>query len=319
MGLYEYGEDEQGGYDSYRYGQGYAYDGYGAQEAPLDRKGRPIKDRFGLKLTFSIIEIFTAFLFGLLAVIFTCLQHGAYKKHNWESFKSFKLVSTIMLWIGLAISLIEAGIIVIFIAVFASMDDFYDDMLDEVINGEETLPFLEDEEDWDWLEEEDYSEIEETAEIYTFTYEGAELTVPLSVQEFCEILDPEFYEDIDEYTIGAGTDEFLSWGIGFNYLDIYNTSDEDLAAILGTIGGVDIDLSQGQEFSYQGCITQDSTLDDLVELLGEGYSEYETSDDCMEYYWYTANGFVDFGFDTDGSMVRAGIYNYGSLDAQLGY
>lgn len=100
---------------AYSYGSG-SYNA-AARTVPLDRKGRPLHNRFGMKLTFSILGIiFSCFLLlgsavyaliplilSVLALIFACMQNKYYEEGKWDSFKGAARTSTVFLWIDFAV------------------------------------------------------------------------------------------------------------------------------------------------------------------------------------------------------------------------
>ncbi len=91
----------------------------------FDDNGKPLKNRFGMKLIFSILEMVTlllcnlpGFILGLVACIFTCKANASYKSGDKYAFKSAAKTSAICLWIGLA----EFVLVAIISAVLVSSD-----------------------------------------------------------------------------------------------------------------------------------------------------------------------------------------------------
>ena len=140
----------------------------------VDEQGNPLKNRFALKLTLSIIMILfcccsmspVVMIFGVIALIFTCLANSSYKAGNPVQFRSRAKVSTILLWVGGGIM---ALIMIIYVALFAYFnvvlkeslgeevynqmwtEEFWEDVLEELEN-------MENEDYWDdeYWESEDY-------------------------------------------------------------------------------------------------------------------------------------------------------------------
>jgi hypothetical protein len=117
---------------------GTSYSAYGTMNAaPLDKNGQPMKNNFGMKLTFSILEIVSALfcnilglVMGILGCVFSSKANTAYKEGRWEDFKSAAKTATIVLWIGLAgvIIAVIAWIVIIATGVWAigEAGDVYD-------------------------------------------------------------------------------------------------------------------------------------------------------------------------------------------------
>ncbi len=141
-GGYNYGE---GNFNNGNYGSPYNNGNYGSPynnrslnptSVPLDKKGRPIRNRFGLKITFSILEIVFGFLlflllppvialiamtFAILALVFTCVQNSHFHKGNWKSFHSASVTATAFLWLDCVVWIIVAILFIIGLAVLASV------------------------------------------------------------------------------------------------------------------------------------------------------------------------------------------------------
>ena len=97
----------QQSYGSQAYGQQYGQANYGMGAAPVNANGTPMKNHFGLKMTFSIIEILTccvcnpvSLILGIIGCVFTTKANNAYKESRWDEFKSAAKASSICLWIG---------------------------------------------------------------------------------------------------------------------------------------------------------------------------------------------------------------------------
>lgn len=117
-----YGDNSYGdnSYGTNSYGNNsYSMPQYGAQYGtpyggtPRDENGNPLKNRFGMKMVFSILEILSCCLgslittiFGIIALVFTCKANTSYKEGDTRGFKSSAKVSAVLLWIGLAIDAI---------------------------------------------------------------------------------------------------------------------------------------------------------------------------------------------------------------------
>ena len=140
-----YGNNPYGSnpYDSNVYGQnnGARYDGQTG--AVVDFEGRPLKNNFGMKLTFSILEMLTllscnliTFILGLIACVQTVKADNLYKQGRGEEYKSAAKAATILLWIGFAITIIYGFIaVVVGVAVVEETRRvMYEYPIDEYIN-----------------------------------------------------------------------------------------------------------------------------------------------------------------------------------------
>ena len=130
-----YGQ-QQYGYSSYgqQYQQGM---GYGMGMAPFDPNGKPIPNRFGMKLTFSIFEMLSCNIFtmvcGIIGCIFTVKANTAYRERQWEDFKNHAKASAIALWIGFGLFILTLAA---YLAIsFAGMGESEDESV-YVGNGE---------------------------------------------------------------------------------------------------------------------------------------------------------------------------------------
>lgn len=116
-GYLPYGQpNQQYGYPPY--GQQYQLGmGYGMDIAPFDQNGRPIPNRFGMKLTFSILEMvlcnILSLICGIIGCVFTVKANTAYKERRWEDFKNHAKASAIALWIGFGLGMLTFFVYII--------------------------------------------------------------------------------------------------------------------------------------------------------------------------------------------------------------
>ena len=76
------GNAQYGSYNGYNGGMNTPYNN---GNVPLDKKGRPMKNNFGMKLAFSILEMilggnFISLICGIVACVFTCKANTSYKE-----------------------------------------------------------------------------------------------------------------------------------------------------------------------------------------------------------------------------------------------
>ena len=99
--------------------------------APLDDQGRPLKNNYGLKLTFSILEIISCNLISLICGIIGCINttkaNTAYNEGRWEDFKSSAKSATVSLWIGLVGVILQIIALVAFVMMGFMLEEYIDD------------------------------------------------------------------------------------------------------------------------------------------------------------------------------------------------
>ena len=309
-------------------GQQYQYNnGYG--QGPVDNNGRPIPNNFGLKLTFSIlVTIFLSKIFGILSIVFTCLQNKAYKEGRWDDFKNKRKLSNVFLWIGLILGIIMFVVSIVFAgAIFkeaynAFSDYEYSDDYDYDDSDDSDYDFdYDDASDTDLKS--DYVYGNSTFDfdaVEDMTINGAAVSVPMSVTDFVDATGYDTYIeiDLDSYDLSGhngGELAYIDDENGGSLIDIYNGSDDEAKAIDGTIGGIKLDFEDTSapiQFEYRG-ITNDSSIDDVLDVFGEADLRYN-DEYSTELTYYTTNGWLEFDWDTDGEMISIWLENYGEID-----
>ena len=315
-------------------GQQYQYNnGYG--QGPVDNNGRPIPNNFGMKLTFSIlITIFLSKIFGILSIVFSCLQNKAYKEGRWDDFKNKRKLSNVFLWIGLILGIIMFVVSIVFAgAIFKEVynafsdyeysDDYdydYDYDYDDSDDSDYDFDY-DDASDTDL--ESDYVYGNSTFDfdaVEDMTINGAAVSVPMSVTDFVDTTGYDTYieMDLDSYDLSGhngGEFAYIDDENGCSLIDIYNGSDDEAKAIDSTIGGIKLDFEDTSapiQFEYRG-ITNDSSIDDVLDVFGEADTRYN-GEYSTELTYYTTNGWLEFDWDTDGKMISIWLENYGEID-----
>ena len=315
-------------------GQQYQYNnGYG--QGPVDNNGRPIPNNFGMKLTFSIlITIFLSKIFGMLSIVFSCLQNKAYKEGRWDDFKNKRKLSNVFLWIGLILGIIMFVVSIVFAgAIFKEAynafsdyeysDDYdydYDYDYDDSDDSDYDFDY-DDASDTDL--ESDYVYGNSTFDfdaVEDMTINGAAVSVPMSVTDFVDTTGYDTYieMDLDSYDLSGhngGEFAYIDDENGCSLIDIYNGSDDEAKAIDSTIGGIKLDFEDTSapiQFEYRG-ITNDSSIDDVLDVFGEADTRYN-GEYSTELTYYTTNGWLEFDWDTDGKMISIWLENYGEID-----
>lgn len=315
-------------------GQQYQYNnGYG--QGPVDNNGRPIPNNFGMKLTFSIlVTIFLSKIFGILSIVFSCLQNKAYKEGRWDDFKNKRKLSNVFLWIGFILGIIMFVVSIVFAgAIFKEVynafsdydysDDYdydYDYDYDDSDDSDYDFDY-DDASDTDL--ESDYVYGNSTFDfdaVEDMTINGAAVSVPMSVTDFVDTTGYDTYieMDLDSYDLSGhngGEFAYIDDENGCSLIDIYNGSDDEAKAIDGTIGGIKLDFEDTSapiQFEYRG-ITNDSSIDDVLDVFGEADTRYN-GEYSTELTYYTTNGWLEFDWDTDGKMISIWLENYGEID-----
>lgn len=310
-------------------GQQYQYsNGYG--QGPVDSNGRPIPNNFGMKLTFSIlVTIFLSKIFGILSIVFTCLQNKAYKEGRWDDFKNKRKLSNVFLWIGLILGIIMFVVSIVFAGaifkeVYNAFGDYeYSDDYDYDYDYDDSDDDFDYDDASDTDSESDYVYGNSTFDfdaVEDMTINGAAVSVPMSVTDFIEATGFDTYTegDLDTYDLSSHNGGELIYIDDENkcsLIDIYNGSDDDIKAIDGTIGGIKLDFedtSSPIQFEYKG-ITNDSSIDDVLDAFGEADTRYN-GEYSTELTYYTTNGWIEFDWDTDGEMISIWLENYGEID-----
>ena len=332
-GQQDYSNPYQSGQQTYG-----GYNPYGNGNVPLDKKGQPLKNRFGMKLTFSILEMISGNLIslicGIIACVFTCKANTAYKEGKWEEFKSHAKVSNIVLWVGLGVCIVVYVIVFALIAVAglsvlpfvgsgnsgssvgSGSYDYYDEQDynyydDDDADEEETD---EDADEWDEEDTEDadtgYASAGVTAGSGytdpTVTINGATVTFPLSYADF--VAETGLTMDADE------TGDIVS-ADGYDNYDITNTYDSegnDVCSIwLYNMSGSDLAM---EDCYVAGIIVYNdgySTAPDLV--MQNGITFASTQDEVRTALGVPSDTYSDTY--SDGSLYETWNWDYADPDS----
>ncbi|MEE0117224.1 MAG: hypothetical protein UEP82_06370 [Lachnospiraceae bacterium] len=330
-GQQNYGNPYQNGQQTYG-----GYNPYG--NVPLDKKGQPLKNRFGMKLTFSILEMISGNLIslicGIIACVFTCKANTAYKEGKWEEFKSNAKISNIFLWIGLGVCLAFYVIVIILIAavglsvlpfvgsgnsgssVGSGSYDYYDEQDynyydDDDADEEETD---EDADEWDEEDTEDadtgYASAGVTAGSGytdpTVTINGATVTFPLSYADF--VAETGLTMDADETGDIVSADGYDNYDI----TNAYDSEGNDVCSIwLYNMSGSDLAM---EDCYVAGIIAYNdgySTALDLV--MQNGITFASTQDEVRTALGEPSNTSSDTY--SDGSLYESWNWDYADPDS----
>lgn len=331
-----YNNIQQGSYDSERYGMNNPYDqgtdaygfnnpymnnGYSGSSyssmynqsmPPVDKNGKEIPNNYGMKLTFSILEIFTSTLFGILGLIFTIQQNTAYKNGDWAEFKSKRKISNIMLWIGFGFTMLSVILVIVMvIGVFSYRSEYNSILNDHSYDNDYTY----DDSDYSGIydssrSDSDYPTGNSTlmiAETETITIDGMQATIPTDVKSFLAATGITTTEDLSTTMLDGDYDDFFYFSdddYNYSFIDIYNTSDNSDYAINGYVGGIklEFDSESAPSFEWRG-ITEQSSIQDMYDKLGnpDDASDYNST---TEFSYYGGAGWLSITFDADGKMTE---------------
>lgn len=332
-GQQNYGNPYQSGQQTYG-----GYNPYGNGNVPLDKKGQPLKNRFGMKLTFSILEMISGNLIslicGIIACVFTCKANTAYKEGKWEEFKSNAKISNIFLWIGLGVCLAFYVIVIILIAavglsvlpfvgsgnsgssVGSGSYDYYDEQ-DYNYYDDDDADEEETDEDADEWEEEDtedadtgYASAGVTAGSGytdpTVTINGATVTFPLSYADF--VAETGLTMDADETGDIVSADGYDNYDI----TNAYDSEGNDVCSIwLYNMSGSDLAM---EDCYVAGIIAYNdgySTAPDLV--MQNGITFASTQDEVRTALGEPSNTYSDTY--SDGSLYESWNWDYADPDS----
>lgn len=332
-GQQNYGNPYQSGQQMYG-----GYNPYGNGNVPLDKKGQPLKNRFGMKLTFSILEMISGNLIslicGIIACVFTCKANTSYKEGKWEEFKSNAKISNIFLWIGLGVCLAFYVIVIILIAavglsvlpfvgsgnsgssVGSGSYDYYDEQ-DYNYYDDDDADEEETDEDADEWEEEDtedadtgYASAGVTAGSGytdpTVTINGATVTFPLSYADF--VAETGLTMDADETGDIVSADGYDNYDI----TNAYDSEGNDVCSIwLYNMSGSDLAM---EDCYVAGIIAYNdgySTAPDLV--MQNGITFASTQDEVRTALGEPSNTYSDTY--SDGSLYESWNWDYADPDS----
>lgn len=330
-GQQNYGNPYQSGQQTYG-----GYNPYG--NVPLDKKGQPLKNRFGMKLTFSILEMISGNLIslicGIIACVFTCKANTSYKEGKWEEFKSNAKISNIFLWIGLGVCLAFYVIVIILIAavglsvlpfvgsgnsgssVGSGSYDYYDEQ-DYNYYDDDDADEEETDEDADEWEEEDtedadtgYASAGVTAGSGytdpTVTINGATVTFPLSYADF--VAETGLTMDADETGDIVSADGYDNYDI----TNAYDSEGNDVCSIwLYNMSGSDLAM---EDCYVAGIIVYNdgySTAPDLV--MQNGITFASTQDEVRTALGVPSDTYSDTY--SDGSLYETWNWDYADPDS----
>lgn len=340
-GQQNYGNPYQSGQQTYG-----GYNPYGNGNVPLDKKGQPLKNRFGMKLTFSILEMISGNLIslicGIIACVFTCKANTSYKEGKWEEFKSNAKISNIFLWIGLGVCLAFYVIVIILIAavglsvlpfigsgssgssVASGSYDYYDEQ--DYNYYDDTDDYDDEDDDADEEETEDYAddwEEEDTEDADTgyasagvtagsgytdptVTINGATVTFPLSYADF--VAETGLTMDADETGDIVSADGYDNYDI----TNAYDSEGNDVCSIwLYNMSGSDLAM---EDCYVAGIIAYNDGYSETPDLVMQnGITFASTQDEVRTALGVPSDTYSDTY--SDGSLYESWNWDYADPDS----
>lgn len=304
---------------------------------PLDKKGRPLKNKFASRLAWGIILIIGSFLFGfgmvpvyiatilsIIAIVFAFQQNVAYTQGEWDTYKRKAKTSGILLWIAGIIIMIWIAILIVAGAWLYKEYSVSSEMKD-LFNLHQDYTYTDPTEEGDVHEEtfrgkDDKFEykngtISKPENFNVFTIEGKEISVPLSLKELQnagfqlkekalnETIDPQDYKIASFYT---KDDRFVG------QLTISNYADKKIKVKDGIIDVVTITNIQVADVSFiDGLRLCESTVEDAMNIFGSDYDLKSEYDNRISIRWKYTTGYeksIELSFE-DGKLYYADIRN----------
>lgn len=304
---------------------------------PLDKKGRPLKNKFASRLAWGIILIVGSFLVGfgmapvyiatilsIIAIVFAFQQNVAYTQGDWDTYKRKAKTSGILLWIAGIIIMIWIAVLIVAGAWLYKEYSVSSEMKD-LFNLHQDYTYTDPTEEGDVHEEtfrgkDDKFEykngtISKPENFNVFTIEGKEISVPLSLKELQnagfqlkdkalnETIDPQDYKIASFYT---KDDRFVG------QLTISNYADKKIKVKDGIIDAVTITNIQVADVSFiDGLRLCESTVEDAMNIFGSDYDLKSEYDNRISMRWKYTTGYeksIELSFE-DGKLYYADIRN----------
>ena len=276
--------------------------GYGMGVAPVDAKGNPLKNNFGMKMTFSILEILTCcgcniltMIMGIIGCVFTTKANNAYKEGRWEEFKSQAKAATISLWIGFGLFVIGTIITIVLWTVGGLGDEFMEGY-NEGYNSSSSSHSSSSNNNHDSSNNNNSSTADgDTLDGDVYVYvDGDCIEVPVDFDELKErgyyVSDSESDELIesDDYNLVSvmnASGEEVMWGWMYNFGSSSAYPEEC------TLVGVDVNCycENIEDYYTSEGLGFDSTVDDFIDTYG--YPDEQSGEEGDEFMcWYLGDG-----------------------------
>lgn len=171
--------------------------------------------------------------------------------------------------------------------------------------------------DSDYQYNEEAEEVEYREGLYSFNFDGAEITFPCEYGYLEDNWDFTLYESPSDYIINADESKCISFrskDTDLGYLTVYNKTDEALPLRECMVEGVELRVRDYHgdkiaEFEYLDELDEDSDIDDFTDVLGttQSTSSYSTT-------WDTEEGWIIARENDEGELESVEIMVYYSLE-----
>lgn len=357
-GQQTYGQSEQQAYGQQTYGQqaygqNYGQANYGMGAVPMGKNGQPLKNNYGMKLTFSILEILCCcgcniitMILGILGCVFTSQANSAYKEGRWDDFKSKSKTATIILWVGFGFAVFSLIVNILTWTVGGAGEEFMDEFMAAFEQGYEqgydaAMGYDDDADDddddynynYDYDSETEETETEsETTTVSepvnvtpgdgftdpTITVNGATVTFPMTYQE---LVTAGFYIDSEdeEYVVNKNEYYYPTLydinGTDLGYVYIGNETEGPLAMKDCTVFGFDI-TSYGMEYENVTFSLPNGLNQNATKddfVAAYGEPDYEYVSDSYDHQSYQWYSHSDMYYDTEENSISVEFWD-GALD-----
>ena len=268
--------------------------------------------------------------------VYTCRQNRDYQIGDWDGFLKKSKIATIFLWISFGIDIALIIFIIVLLVCFLVAGSGH---LKSIVNSinlpsdlnpdssyEYEIDDSKDKSDTDSANIAD-AEVNDLEGGYvdlvegfnSFRLMGADITLPMPVQDFMEA---GFYlqdEDLDEMIeannsygyayYSRQTDEYLGT------IFVYNTSSKDQKVQDGIIGGITINGYDNVDFTLVGDLGFGTTLADAVDVFGADVTGAYIDDDYGYYKWLFDHGYstsIELDYSS-GKLNEVWIMKYDTL------
>lgn len=326
---------------------GYGQPNYNMGAVPLDQNGQPLRNNFGMKMTFSILEILACcgcniitMILGIIACVFTAKANNAYKAGRWDEFRSQAKTATICLWVGLGVGMLY---MISFAVAWTSgglgeefTRGFYQEYYDTYSGDTRDNSADDYNYDYDYSSDDKYDyDAEDTGATDSaaeplhvtagegfndpsITLAGITVTLPLTYSELKEL---GLSVDVEDEGYVINKSEYNSpalYGPGGNeigYVHIGNQTEDPIPLKDGVVFGFWISSSELKygdvSISLTNGLTKDATKEDFVTAYGKPDYEYASDDNSyFSYQWYSHN---DEYYDSEDNSISVDFWE-GKLD-----
>lgn len=288
----------------------------------MDNNNEMPKNRFGLKLIFSILEILSCCLLnpitlilGIVSLILTCNANASYKSGKMDEFRNAAKKATVLLLIGLAFDVLIAIIWAVTIGNinkeiknrgYDNIREYYEEMAGKESKSEKkeaegsasNAPASADPDSTEWLEEDDdidytLADPDQLGEYWKFTLDGNSFELPL---DFSKLMDAGYtFDDEDPTTVMLEGKDCIydsildkKGEVLLGEIEVYNPSDEEkpesecVVVSFTLYDDTAYDGNYEQTLGLVGGLGFGSTMDEVRSALGDPSYTDDSNEDDEE-------------------------------------